>query len=204
MSTSILSWTSITDFGDSAVGLSLAALVLVALFASGWSRGAVAWACAIAGCGAAMAVFKVAFKAASAGCAPVVQAAPAFSPSGHAALSAVVYGGLAVLGGRQLPPLARVLIGLGTAIWIGLIAGSRVAVQAHTPIEVVTGLVVGLGAVALMIHMLKQSAGPRLLLPQLAVASTAALLLTYGAHWQIEASLRIVADLLHRSVACAH
>jgi membrane-associated phospholipid phosphatase len=204
MSTSILSWASITDFGDSAVGLPLAVLVLVALLASGWSRGAIAWACAVAGCGVAMVVFKVAFGAASAGCGAMVQASPVFSPSGHAALSAVVYGGLAVLSGRQMPPLARALIGLATATWIGLIASSRVAVQAHTPFEVVSGLIVGLGAVAWMIYMLRQSAGPRVLLPQLAAVVIIVLWLTYGSHWRVEDGLRAVANLLHRSVACSH
>jgi membrane-associated phospholipid phosphatase len=204
MSTFNLNWTSITDFGDSAVGLPLAALVVVALLASGWSRGAIAWLLSVAACGAVMAAFKVMFRAASGECGAVVQAVPVFSPSGHAALSAVVYGGLAVLGGRRVPALARAVIGLATAIWVGLIASSRVAVQAHTPIEVAAGLVVGLGAVALMIHMLRQSDGPRALLPHLAAASILALVLMYGSHWPVEAQLRAVADLLHRSVGCAH
>jgi membrane-associated phospholipid phosphatase len=204
MVTSILNWASITDFGDSAVGLTLAALVLIVLLASGWSRGAMAWVLAVAGCGAAMAAFKVAFKAAAASCVPMVHAAPAFSPSGHAALSTVVYGGLAVLGGRQMSPLARTIVGLLSAVWIGLIASSRVAVQAHTPIEVVTGLAVGLGAVALMVHLLRQSAAPRMLLPQLAAVSLGALLLMYGTHWQVEEGLRAITNLLHRSVACTH
>jgi membrane-associated phospholipid phosphatase len=204
MSTSLLNWVSITDFGDSAVGLSLAAFVLLALLAVGWSHGARAWVLSIAGCGVVIALSKVIFKAASGGCGQIVQAVPVFSPSGHAALSTVVYGGLAVLGGRQMSTIARILIGALTVIWIGLIATSRVAVQAHTPIEVFAGLTVGVGGVALMIHMLDRSAGPPVLAPQLMAASACALVLMYGSHWQIEASLRAVADLLHQSVACAH
>jgi membrane-associated phospholipid phosphatase len=200
----ILDWISITDFGDSAVGLPLAAVVLAALLASGWFRGAMAWLLAVVGCGAAMALFKLGFNAAAAGCVPVVQAAPAFSPSGHAALSTVVYGGLAVLGTRQMSPLARILIGAAAAAWIGLIATSRVAIQAHTPVEVIAGIVVGAAAVALMIHLLKHSSGPRVLFPQLAVASAAVLMLTYGSHWQVEETLRTLAEILHRSVACTN
>ncbi len=199
-----MTWTSITDFGDSAVGVPLAALVLVVLVALGWSRGAVAWLLAIAGGGAVVAAFKIGFTAVSGGCAPMVHLVPAFSPSGHVVLSTVVYGGLAVLSVRQMPPLAGAAIGLVAAIWIGLIASSRVAMQAHTPAEVVFGLFVGLGAVALMAHMLRQSAGPRALVPQLALASAGGLLLMYGSHWQVEAILRAIADVLHRSVACAH
>jgi len=198
-------WLSITDFGDSAVGLTLAALVLVALLVSGWSRGAVAWLLAVAGCGTAMAVCKVAFRLASTTCAPVAHAVPAFSPSGHAALSTVVYGGLAVLGGRQLPMPARYLLGVCAGLWIALIASSRIAVQAHTPVEVVTGLAVGLGAIMLMIHLLRRTEGPRMLLPQLAAASVLALALMYGSHWQVESSLQDVAAWLRGAgAACSH
>jgi len=201
---SVFDWTSITDFGDSALALPLAAIVLVALLASGWSRGAIAWSLAVAGCGAAMVVFKLAFKTAAAGCAPDLLAAPSFSPSGHAALSTVVYGGLVVLTGRQMSPFARSVIGAGTVLWIGLIASSRVVVQAHTSIEVIAGLLVGAGAVVSMAFMLRQSTGPRALVPQLAAATGGAFLLMYGAHWQIESGLRAIAELLHGSVVCAH
>ncbi len=204
MLSSILGWTAITDFGDSALALPLAAIVLVALVAAGWSRGAIAWSLAVAGCGAAMVVFKLAFKTAAAGCAPDLQAAPSFSPSGHAALSTVVYGGLVVLTGRQMSPFARSVIGAGAVLWIGLIASSRVAVQAHTPIEVIAGLLVGVGAIVSMACMLRQTTGPRALIPQLAAATGCALLLMYGTHWQIESGLRAIAELLHRSMACAH
>jgi membrane-associated phospholipid phosphatase len=195
-------WSSITDLGDSAVGLPLAALVLIVLLVSGWTRGALAWTLAVAGCGAAMITFKLIFRVASGACAPAAQVVPAFSPSGHAALSTVVYGGLAVLGSRQVTPLARTMIGLATAVWIGLIASSRVVVQAHTPFEVVTGLGVGLVAVALMVRLLRHSEGPRMLLPHLAAACLAALVLMYGTHWQVEDDLRALASLLHRSVVC--
>jgi membrane-associated phospholipid phosphatase len=205
MLSSILGWTAITDFGDSALALPLAAIVLVALLAAGWSRGAIAWSLAVAGCGAAIVVFKLAFKtAAVAGCAPDLQVAPAFSPSGHTALSTVVYGGLVVLTGRQMSPLARSLIGAGAVLWIGLIASSRVAMQAHTPIEVIAGLLVGVGAIVSMACMLRQTTGPRALIPLLAAATGCALLLMYGAHWEIESGLRAIAELLHRSVACVH
>jgi len=173
-------WTSITQFGDTAVGIPLAALVLTALAASGWLRGAMAWVLAAAGCGAVMAVLKITSRLASCGYGPDLPPPPVFSPSGHAALSAVMYGGLAVLGGRQMPPKSRLLLGLVAAAWIGLIASSRIELQAHTPIEVAVGLLVGLGAVALLILLLRRAGGPRELLPQLAIASLLGLCLMYG------------------------
>jgi membrane-associated phospholipid phosphatase len=197
-------WISITDFGDSAVGLTLAALVMLALFASGWRRGALAWLLAVAGCGTAMAMLKLAFKVAAGGCVPVAVAVPAFSPSGHAALSTVVYGGMAVLGWRQLAPTARWLLGVAAALFIVLIAGSRIAVQAHTPFEVLGGLSIGLASVALMVRLLRRTEGPRVLLPQFAVALALALALMYGSHWQIESGLHELAAWLRGAAgACA-
>ncbi len=193
-------WNSITDFGDSAVGLPLAALVLLALLASGWLRGAGAWLVAVLGCGAAMALFKVAFKVASGSCESVMRPVVEFSPSGHAALSTVVYGGLAVLGARQLPPAARWLLGAATGLWVLLIACSRVEVQAHTPVEVLIGLAVGAGALCLMAFLIRRSPAPRVLLPQLAVALSLALLLMYGTHWPVESGLRMIAALFRQSV----
>lgn len=198
-------WISITDLGDSAVGLALAALVLVALLATGWLRGAVAWVAAIAGCGAAMVVFKVASGVASLGCGPAMSTAPAFSPSGHAALSTAVYGGLAVLSGRQMPTAARLFLGAASAALIAMIATSRVAIQAHTPVEVLCGLGVGLGAVALLVHLLRHRTAPRWLVPQLALSLALALAWMYGTHWQVEETLhRLSAWIRQVSPICAH
>lgn len=198
-------WISITDLGDAAVGLTLAALVWIALLASGWVRGAMAWLITVAGCGAVMAVFKVASGAVSQGCGSTASLGPSFSPSGHAALSAVVYGGLAVLSGRQMPTWARMLLGFASAALIVLIATSRVAIQAHTPVEVACGLCVGLGAVALLICLLRHKTAPRLLLPQLLLALAVALVWTYGMHLPVEETLHGFSAWIRQSGgACAH
>jgi membrane-associated phospholipid phosphatase len=198
-------WISITDLGDAAVGLTLAALVWIALLASGWMRGAMAWLITVAGCGAVMAVFKAASGAVSLGCGPTASVGASFSPSGHAALSAVVYGGLAVLTGRQLPSWARMMFGLASAALIVLIATSRVAIQAHTPVEVVSGLCVGLGAVALLIYLLRHKTAPRLLVPQLLLALAVALVWTYGTHLPVEETLHRFSAWIRQSAgACTH
>ncbi|HEX4598926.1 MAG TPA: phosphatase PAP2 family protein, partial [Burkholderiaceae bacterium] len=186
-------WISITDLGDSAVGLTLAALVLVVLLAAGWVRGAVAWLIAVVGCGAVTGAVKVVFAAAAQGCGTGASASAGFSPSGHVALSTVVYGGLAVLGARQVPSPARIPLGAACAVLLALIATSRIAIQAHTPIEVATGLAVGLGAVAVMIYMLWRSSAPPYVLPQLVVALVLALAWMYGTHWPVEENLHRLA-----------
>ena len=48
----------ITDFGDSAVTLPLATVVLAYLVWARWYRAAVGWGLAVAGCGLAMAMLK--------------------------------------------------------------------------------------------------------------------------------------------------
>ena len=127
-------------------------------------------------------------------------AAPAFSPSGHAALSTVVYGGMAVLSGRQVSPLARAALAVFSVLLIALIATSRVAVQAHTTVEVAVGLCIGATAVALLVCLLKSAPEPRRLLPQLAIALVVALATMYGTRWPIEQNLQRLAAWLHQSV----
>jgi len=191
--------------GKSAVGRTLAALGSFALLASGWVRGALAWLATIAGCGLVMAVFKVTSSAVSEGCGAMASVAPAFSPSGHAALSTAVYGGLAVLGGHQMSFAARLCLGVACVLLVGMIATSRVAIQAHTPIEVATGLSVGLCAVALLVYLLRHKAPPRLLGPQLALASALAVAWMYGTHWPVEETLHHWAGWIRQSTAvCAH
>jgi membrane-associated phospholipid phosphatase len=198
-------WISITDLGDSAVGLTLALLVLIAMVASGWTRGAVAWLATVAGCGVAIAVFKITSSAVSQNCGVDASAAAVFSPSGHAALSTVVYGGLAVLGGRRMSFGAQLCLGAASAVLVALIATSRVAIHAHTPVEVATGLAVGLSAVALLVYLLQHRAAPPLLAPQLALACAIALVWMYGTHWPVEQTLHRWANWIRQSTAvCGH
>jgi len=65
------------------------------------------------------------------------------SPSGHACLSAVVYGTLATVLAAGRPPQVRRLIGIGTVGFIALIAVTRLTLAVHTPLEVLVGLAVG-------------------------------------------------------------
>jgi len=190
-------WLSITDLGDSAVGITLAALVLLALLACGWRRAAAAWVFAICGCGAAIAALKLAWRVASPVCDASGAGAFAFSPSGHAALSTAVYGGLAVLSAHRASPFARVILAAGSALLIGLIATSRVAVQAHSPIEVFVGFGVGASAVIWLLLSLRRAPQPGQAMPQLAFALVLSLATMYGTHWPVEQNLHRLAAWLH-------
>lgn len=185
-------WNLITNVGDSAVAVPLAALVLVVLYASGWSRAALGWLAAVAFCASAMIVFKLAFKVALEGCGMAAAGAPHFSPSGHAALGALVYGGLAVLGSRHLPQLARLLLAMAASAWVCTIAASRLALHVHSPLEVAVGLAVGGASVALLAWSIGRSAGPRWLVPALGVVTVAVFAAMYGTRWPAE-------QMLHRA-----
>jgi membrane-associated phospholipid phosphatase len=71
------------------------------------------------------------------------------SPSGHASFSALVYGCLAVLVATGRPIGPRLLIAAGATGLVLLIGFSRIAVEVHTPEEVVFGLLIGIAGVLL-------------------------------------------------------
>jgi membrane-associated phospholipid phosphatase len=134
---------SLTDFGDAMVVLPVAAATLFWLARIGGWRTALLWCAALAACGGGTALLKVYFSA----CASPVAALN--SPSGHASMSTLVYGGLALIIGAEASPWQRFAAGaLGIAVVLG-IALSRVLLGAHSTIEVVVGCVIGGAALAL-------------------------------------------------------
>jgi membrane-associated phospholipid phosphatase len=65
------------------------------------------------------------------------------SPSGHACLSAVVYGTLGTVLAAGRPRPVRILIGALVVVFVAVIAVSRVTLGVHTLLEVLVGLMVG-------------------------------------------------------------
>ena len=121
-------WDFVTDFDDSAVTLPLATWVLIFLMAAGKRRAALAWAAAVVVTGAMMAALKLVFDA----CGGTAAATHILSPSGHTAMSTVVYGALAVLVAARLGPRGRGTIGAAAAAFIFGIAWRRVALHHHS------------------------------------------------------------------------
>jgi PAP2 superfamily len=127
--------TFITNFGDLAVLLPIAVTVLTWLL---WSpdsrRSGAAWAVAVVFCGGSIALLKVYFSACPTGTID--------SPSGHAALSFLVYGALALIIAERSKQLTvpAIAAGLGLAL---AIAGSRIVIGAHDGVDVLIGLVIG-------------------------------------------------------------
>ena len=181
-------WWFVTDLGDSAVTLPLAALVLawLALVQRDW-RAARAWAAGVAACGLGMATLKLAFQ--SCGHQWLDQIA---SPSGHTAMSVVVYGGLGILSCREAIGWRRTCLALVNAILVLLIAASRVVLDAHTWLEVVVGLAAGAISAGLMLRLLGD--GTHCLgAARLAGIAVIVALVLHGGHWPIEGHLRQIA-----------
>ncbi len=183
----------ITDFGDSAVVLPLAMAVLVSLLWSRWFKAALAWGLVVVGCASLMLVLKLVFLA----CPVSVLQGVLLSPSGHAAMSATVYGGMAGLLASQCRREWMVVTYAVTHMLVMAIALSLIAVRAHSPLEVMVGL--GLGTVFATLFTL--SLGPRLAggayLPGLGIGAALVLTATHGAHFQIESVLMLEASRLH-------
>lgn len=145
---------SITMMGDMAVLLPVVVLVIAAfLLTRQWVVAGTVTAASLAG-----AIFVPVFKALlqRARPIPMYQGADGFSfPSGHSTLATIIFGMLALLVVRAIPPRFRGLIYGGFATLIALIGVSRVYLQAHWPSDVLAGMLFG-GALicvaALMMH----------------------------------------------------
>jgi membrane-associated phospholipid phosphatase len=139
---------ALTDFGDAAVLLPLAVAILVWL-RLGASRLAWAWTITIVLSVALTAVLKIFFYA----CPP---AADVHSPSGHTALSILVYGTLALTTAVQWGGWRRLLaIAIGSSV-ILMIAASRLLLHAHSVPEVGLGFVIGSAFLAFFARNLRR------------------------------------------------
>lgn len=121
----------------------------------------------------------------------------AFSfPSGHATSSMVVYGFLAVLVARELPPARRWLAYAATAPLIALIAFSRLYLGVHWLSDVVGGLSLGLIWVALLGIAYRQHPAATLSWRRLVAAAS----LSLAAAAAIHVPAHFTADLLRYRV----
>ncbi|HLW91576.1 MAG TPA: phosphatase PAP2 family protein [Roseiarcus sp.] len=129
----------ISILGHSLILLPASIALIAVLVTAHARRDALAFAVALVVCLTGTLGAKLAFEA----CRWGVSGLGIESPSGHASLSALVYGALAVLLATERPAGRQALIFIGAFALILLIGLSRVAVEAHTPEEVVAGLLIG-------------------------------------------------------------
>jgi len=132
----------LTDLGDLAVLLPLAAAVTLWLLTIRQPRIVIWWLVAIGLCMGSTAVLKIYFFV----CPPMTNL---HSPSGHTSLSTLVYGALTVAIAAALTGWRRFAAAAVGGIFIVGIGISRVLVEAHSIPEVVLGSVIGSIALAL-------------------------------------------------------
>ena len=136
--------TWISDLGDSAVLLPLSILLVVALWHYQSRSAAAAFVWAWAFCVAAVVVLKVIFI----GCGPTWNFG-IVSPSGHASVSAAVYGAYGIVVARQVSRWQRFAVLGVSALFVLGVSVSRIILGQHSPAEVGLGLTVGAVAVGL-------------------------------------------------------
>ena len=185
-------WRFITDFGDTAVTVPLAALMLIFLTVARQPRLALVWAFAILGCAGVIGGLKLILDACGY---PAVAGAGLTSPSGHTAMSVAVYGGFAAVIGGQLARPARAALMVGATTLIIAIPMSRIALHLHTGIEVTVGLMVGLVAVVIIIAAVAMRRD-RLPILWLAGAAIVLAMVLHGERWPAEKAVRHLAGWL--------
>jgi len=136
--------TFLTNVADGAVLLPIAFVVAVLFALIGWRRGLIAWTAAIGATLGLTFALKLAFLV----CGELGPGGAVRSPSGHAAASAAIYGGLLAIVVGHLSGRSRWALPCATLIAV-VIGASRVILGVHTVPEVLLGGGVGiLGALA--------------------------------------------------------
>lgn len=186
---------NLTDFGDLAVTLPLAAVVLVWLLRVARWRAAAWWMAALGLCIFLTAVSKVLFFA----CPPVPNLN---SPSGHAAMSALVYGAIALISAAELDGWRRTAAVAAGIAFIAAIAGSRVLLSVHSALEVGVGLAIGGAALALFAwqYLRRHPAVPSL--RPLVAMSIVLVALLHGEELRAEPFLQFLSSYLQVAKAC--
>jgi membrane-associated phospholipid phosphatase len=140
------------------------------------------WLAALVVCGIASLASKLLFHA----CGAELTAFDVTSPSGHASLATIFYGGLAILIGSGRPVWQKAVLACATLAFLLLVGVSRVRTGAHSPEEVVLGFLIGGLCVGLFWGLHRRAGRPTLSLLPLAIGFLGALLLLGGRHFSLE------------------
>ncbi len=186
----------LTDAGDSGVLLPIALVGVGTLWFFHSRR--VAWLLlrSVLVAGVFIAALKILFLSCAAHWATGLS-----SPSGHACLSAVVYGTMATLVAAGRAPAVRALIYALTALFVAAIGVSRVTLGVHTWLEVGVGLSVGLLAQLWFAWSYRQTAPVRIDLKTFGAALAVTVLLAFGIRLPAESLIRHLARRLGEKCA---
>lgn len=135
----------LSAFGSAALLLLLSLLLAIWLAREAGARAVLAWLGALAVCIGVIAASKIYFH----GCPRPVLGVR--SPSGHAGFSLFVYGAITICAARDRARWRQLAVPLLGCAWIASIAWSRYALHAHSVTEIVFGVLIGGGALALFL-----------------------------------------------------
>lgn len=175
----------ITDAGDSGLLLPMALVGATMLWFFHSRRLALLLIQAVVLAGLLITALKVLFLSCAAHWIPDVQ-----SPSGHACLSAVVYGTLGTILAAGRPRPVRVLIFLLALIFILAIAVSRLTLGVHTLAEVLVGLAVGVCAEVWFAYCYGKMEPLRVDMRTFGVALSVTVLVAFGVRLPAESLIR--------------
>lgn len=188
---------SLTELGDAAVTLPVVTAVLLWL---AWKRAwrSVAYWLAAASFGAALTVIlKAGFGLPRP--LPLYDGTVAFGfPSGHAAMSIVIFGFLAVLSARELSLRGQLVVYSVMAMLAGLIAFSRLYLGAHWLSDVLGGLSFGVAWVALLGIAYWRRPAPAVSARGLLAVAAIALIVGAGVHATTQRDADIARYAVHR------
>lgn len=177
----------VSDAGDAAVLIPLATLLVIILWRYQAWAAASTLVVALAACASVMIVLKLVLIA----CGQSWHAG-VVSPSGHASMSATIYGALGIVAARQMPRWRPAII-ICSWLLIAAIAASRIVLGAHTYAEVGLGFLVGAGSLWLFAVRYFRLRPPPVNLALLAMLTLATIVLLNGTHLPAEFVLRKLA-----------
>ncbi len=184
---------ALTEFGDAAVTLPLAAAICLWLLLSGAVRAAGWWGVSVMLCCGVTAVLKIEFW----GCPPI---ADLHSPSGHTSLSTLLYGATALIAavesGEWRPRIA-IAAGLCLVLAIG---ASRLLLDAHSVPEVIVGWLIGGAFLALFGWKYRRSRPPNARLAPLLAGMAMLALVLHGSELRAEEFLHRITG--HLGIRC--
>jgi membrane-associated phospholipid phosphatase len=133
---------ALTQFGDAAVLLPLAAAVFLWLLYSRAAHAAAWWLLSVVLCGGLTAASKIFFW----GCPPI---SDLHSPSGHTSISTLVYGATALITVTEGGDWPSRTAAAAAVCFFPTIGVSRLLLDAHTVPEVFSGWIIGSASLAL-------------------------------------------------------
>jgi membrane-associated phospholipid phosphatase len=181
---------ALTDFGDAAVVLPLAAVMLVWLLWLHGRRAAMSWVIAVGLCIIGTVLLKILLYV----CSPVPELV---SPSGHSSLSVLIYGALALAMAAERRGWQRAtVLTAGAGLIVG-IAGSRLVLNVHSALEVGIGVLIGSVTLALFASRYLRLRSEEKSLRPLILPAIAVITLLHGHELRAEGYLHAISRYLH-------